>query len=62
MSNGGPKTTEFWLVMAGIASVVLNGTEFINIPWDQFHLIMGLIGAYTGSRAWVKASEAKAKE
>ena len=52
----GSKTSEFWLVVAGIAATLINGTEFVNIPWDQFSVVVvGLIGSYTGGRSLVKA-------
>jgi hypothetical protein len=58
--KAGRETSEFWLVLAGIAAVVVNGSAYVNVPWDQFPLILGLIAAYTGGRSWVKATTAKA--
>ena len=52
----GMKSSEFWLCIAAIAAAVLNGTAYINIPWDQFGIVvLGTIAPYTGARALVKA-------
>ena len=40
---------------------VLNGTEWVNIPWDEFLVIFGgLTGLYTGGRTYIKGVAAKA--
>ena len=50
----GNKTTEFWLTLAGMALVLLNGTEYINIPWEQLTVFVGGTGAYALSRGVAK--------
>lgn len=50
----GKQTSEFWLTIAIIAAALLNGTEMVNIPWDQFIWIAGLAGVYTVGRSYVK--------
>jgi hypothetical protein len=50
MQRHGPKTTEFWLTLAFMGVVVANGTDFINIPWQEL-MALGLgSGAYAVSR------------
>ena len=53
-------SSEFLLVGLGVVAFVLNGTEFVNIPWDQFPWLAGIIAAYTGGRSWVKSTREKA--
>ena len=55
----GMKSSEFWLVMAVIAAALLNGTEFVNIPWEQFAIVTGAVAAYTGGRSLVKGMSGK---
>lgn len=50
----GMKSSEFWLVLAVIGAALLNGTDFINIPWEQFAIVTGAVGVYTGGRSLVK--------
>lgn len=53
--NPGKKTSEFWLIIAFAVAYVLNGTEWVNIPWDQFPMLATMVSVYTGGRSWVKA-------
>lgn len=50
----GMKSSEFWLTIATFAVVVLNGTTFINIPWDTLMVLAGSNGAYALSRGFAK--------
>ena len=50
----GPQTSEFWLVVAGGVMLLINGTEFVNVPWDNLTFYLGVIGVYTGGRSFVK--------
>lgn len=52
----GKRTTEFLLSALAMVAFVLNGTEFVNIPWDQMPYILMLAGGYAGARSWVKSS------
>ena len=52
--KSGTKTTEFWLTLAGMALVLLNGTEYIDIPWQHLSVAMGSTGAYALSRGIAK--------
>lgn len=55
----GKQTTEFYLTLAAMAGFVLNGTTFVNIPWDQMPYFLALAGGYTVARSWVKQGPAK---
>ncbi len=50
----GNKTTEFWLTIAGMALLALNGTEYITIPWERLTVYAGSAGAYALSRGIAK--------
>lgn len=59
MPSKGPKTSEFWAVVATGVVMLLNGTNHFTIPWDQFTIWMGVVTAYTGARTWEKVSAHK---
>ena len=57
----GVQTSEFKLILVVAVVTVLNGTEWVNIPWDEFLVIFGgLTGLYTGGRTYIKGVAAKA--
>ncbi|KKN82619.1 hypothetical protein LCGC14_0306840 [marine sediment metagenome] len=58
--KSGKQSTEFWLSLAFGVVFLANGTEYVDIPWDQFIVLAGVFGVYTGGRSHVKAQEAKA--
>ncbi len=56
--KSGNKSTEFWLVLAYGVMTLVNGTEFVNVPWDQMTVLAGVFSVYAGGRSWVKAKGA----
>ena len=56
----GAKSTEFWALVLLAVLVVANGTEYVNIPTDQFMWFGGGVMSYIGARAWNKNSMANA--
>ena len=40
MPSKGVKTTEFWMMVATGVLMVINGTTYVEIPWDQFTIWM----------------------
>ena len=50
----GMKTSEFWLTVAVFGMVILNGTAFVNIPWDTLMVIAAGNGAFAVSRGLAK--------
>ena len=57
--KSGKQSTEFWLTLAFGVVFVANGTEYVNIPWDQMIVLAGIFGVYTGGRSFVKGQTAK---
>ena len=55
----GRKATEFWALLAYIAAFVANGSVYIEIPWDQYTVLAGLVASYVAGRSYVKAAVAK---
>lgn len=64
MPSKGVKTTEFWILVATGLVMILNGTSWVSIPWDQFTIWMAANGLYIGARTTEKtvAHRAKPKE
>ena len=56
----GKNSTEFWLTVFTGFVMLANGTELLNIPWDQFVIWMGANGIYTGARTLNKLAVVKA--
>ena len=50
----GKQSTEFWLILSFVATFLANGSMYINIPWEQFPVLAGVVGVYAGGRSWVK--------
>lgn len=50
----GRQSSEFLLVLALGGIMLANGTEFIDVPWDQFKWYAGTVVAYVGARSYVK--------
>ncbi len=57
--KSGKQSTEFWLSLAFGVVFVLNGTVWVDIPWDQMIVLAGVFGVYTGGRSFVKGQTAK---
>ena len=56
MPSKGLKSTEFWMsVLSGVV-MVANGTDYINIPWDNFMVWLGANGFYVGARTVEKVA------
>ncbi len=58
--NPGIKSSELKLIAVCAALMVLNGTEYVNVPWETVQWFIGLTGVYTGGRQIVKREGAKA--
>jgi len=58
-TKSGKQSTEFWLSLAFGVVFLANGTEYVNIPWDQMIVLAGVFGVYTGGRSFVKGATAK---
>lgn len=56
----GIKSSELKLVLLCAVMMVLNGTEYVNVPWETLQWFIGLTGIYTGGRQIVKREGAKA--
>ena len=56
----GIKSSELKLVLLCAVVMVLNGTEYVNVPWETLQWFIGLTGVYTGGRQIVKREGAKA--
>lgn len=56
----GKKSTEFFALMLYAVVLLANGTEYVNVPWDQLTVFGGMVAAYGGFRSWVKSTETKA--
>ena len=50
MPSKGITSTEFYMFAATGLVMILNGTSFVNIPWDQFTIWMAATGLYGGLR------------
>ena len=57
--KSGKQSTEFWLTLAFGVVFLANGTEYVDIPWDQMIVLAGVFGVYTGGRSFVKGQTAK---
>ena len=51
----GNKSTEFWMLVAFMLTVLANGTEYVNVPDETIRFVGGMVGVYVGGRSWVKA-------
>lgn len=56
----GISTSEFWLTLSFAALIVLNGTRYVEIPWEQIIAYATLALGYTGGRTLKKTAEVKA--
>lgn len=55
----GIKSSEFKMIVAVFVLAIANGTEYVNIPWEQFTWLIGLAMGYTGQRGLVKVRAVK---
>ena len=60
--NPGIKSSELKLILLCAVVMVLNGTEYVNVPWETLQWFIGLSGVYTGGRQIVKREGAKVTE
>ena len=58
----GLKTSEFWLVMAFVASVLLDGSPLVNVDPTNMTLLAVATFGYGGGRTLLKNSLAKASK
>lgn len=54
MIKNGNKTTEFGLIIAYILLILANGTEYVNIPWQEMASLGAAIFGYCTSRGLAK--------
>lgn len=59
VTRAGKATSEFWLLIAFFVVVVVNGTDFVNIPVEQVTMLAAGAFGYTGGRTFLKNSIAK---
>ena len=52
----GIKTSEIWVLIAYMATILANGTTFINVPWEVMTAAMIPVTAYLAGRSVVKAA------
>ena len=57
--KAGNKTSEFWLSIGFMGLCVANGTEHVNIPWDQIPFVAGVVGLFSGGRSYIKGRTIK---
>lgn len=50
----GRTSSEFWLKVLLVVVFILNGTEHVNIPWEQMPFLVAAIGLYSWERYKVK--------
>lgn len=60
MLTRGIATSEFWLTVMYALIIVLNGTEWVNIPGQEMIALAGVMGVGIGGRQILKSSELKA--
>lgn len=60
MPSKGVKTTEFWMFVATGLVLILNGTSYVNIPWDQYTVWMAANGLYVAGRTAEKVAAKRA--
>ena len=53
----GKKTTEFWLIVATAVTMLVNGSDYVNVDPDTMRWFLGLVGVYTGGRSFVKGKK-----
>lgn len=56
----GKNSSEFWLTLAYGVIFALNGSAYLNVPWDQMIVLAGVFGVYSGGRSFVKGKAAQA--
>lgn len=59
LTRAGNKSSEFWLIAAYIAIVVLNKKLELALTEQDLLIIGGLCGVYTGGRSLVKSTGIK---
>ena len=51
----GKSSTEFWMLVAFMLTVLANGTEYVNVDDETIRFVGGMVAIYCGGRSWVKA-------
>ena len=54
MPSKGIKSTEFWMTAMTFLGMFLNGTTFVEVPWDIYIGFMVANGLYVGARTTEK--------
>lgn len=55
MNNPGPKTSEFWVTIAGSLVVLLNSLFNLGLDEVSIATMVGTVAAYVLSRGWAKS-------
>ena len=56
----GVRSTEFWMTAMTFAGMFLNGTSYVDVPWDIYIGFMVANGLYVGARTAEKVAAIKA--
>ncbi len=56
----GIQSSEFLLKVLLCLLFILNGTEYVNIPWEQMPFLAAAIGLYSWERYKIKEADIKA--
>lgn len=49
--RSGKNSTEMWMFLASGAMILINGTPWVDVPWDTVSLFLGISGLGIGARA-----------
>ena len=60
--KSGNKTSEFWLILLFFATVIANGTAYVDIPETQVSMLAALAFGFAGGRTWLKNTATKTAE
>lgn len=57
--KAGKQSTEFWALIGIGVLILANGSQWIDIPWEQIQWYGGIAATYIAGRSWVKAKAAE---